>query len=79
MITNTFPTKDLMIAACIAASDITLIDYKREENYLTFIFDEQEKCKQIEREWFAGTLTINARRFASAIKDLKSLVFSKLG
>ena len=77
MTQNTYPTKDLMIAACILAKGIPLIDYTTNGEYLTFIFDNKELCDQIEKDWWAGTGIVVASKYAEAIKRLKNLVYSK--
>lgn len=75
---KTYPCKDLMIAACILSKDIPLIETIKNDNFLTFIFDDYEKCREIENNWWNGTVTVIGPRYAESIKRLKNLLFTKL-
>lgn len=73
-----YTTKDLQIASCIMSEDIPLVDWEKTEmGYVLFSFDDKERCEKIEKEWFAGTLIVNAKRYADSVRTLKSIVFRR--
>jgi hypothetical protein len=68
---TTFRTPDLYLAAALRALDHTCTT-EREQGRMFFTFEGNHATTT--QEWFAGTLFINAKKFADEIKTLKSLV-----
>lgn len=80
MTEGSYQSKDLMFSAAVLAEGIPLINAvtNSEDGYLTFVFDDFERCSDLERKWWSGSLTVNATRYAEAIKRLKNLVYSEM-
>lgn len=74
---DTFESKDLMLSSALLATGVPLLNVRDERNYLVFIFGDSDKCKKLERQWWAGTLLVNATKYAESVKRLKGLVHSK--
>ncbi|MBU1091886.1 hypothetical protein KKA27_03445 [Patescibacteria group bacterium] len=70
-------TKDLMFAGALLALGIPLIATRNTDDYLVFAFGTPKEAEQAEREWWAGTLFVNATKYAEAVKRLKNLVYSR--
>lgn len=72
-----FKTKDLYEAAAMYASAIPLITLEFDNKQYWFLFEEQEKCRKLSDEYWRGTLMVNAKGYADAIRTLKDRVFAQ--
>lgn len=66
-----------MISAAFLASDVPLLELEPHGKYFVFVFGEPEKCTELEIEWMRGELNVSASKYASAIKKLKNLIYSR--
>lgn len=71
-----YSSKDLMLSAAILSKGISLDGYEDLGQHLIFHFKDLDTCLGIEEKWWGGNLLVNASRYASAIKRLKSLIYS---
>lgn len=75
---KTFKTHDLNIATAIMSFNIPLVGRdKVNGKFLEFEFDNCERCVEIEKEWYMGTLEVNAVKYAESLKRLKNLIHSE--
>ncbi|OGD95519.1 hypothetical protein A3F57_03235 [Candidatus Roizmanbacteria bacterium RIFCSPHIGHO2_12_FULL_36_11] len=72
---NTFETKDLYLASLFYAKGIKLSDIRRDGRECFFIFNDQEKCNEIEKHYWSKEETVNAKEYTDAVKTLKGLLF----
>ncbi len=66
-----------MLAAAFLARNVSLLGLEPHGRYFNFIFDDSEHRKEIEQQWWSGTLNVKAVKYADAIKRLKNLIYSK--
>ena len=69
-------TKDLYLAALFYAKGQKLISVDREGKLCWFVFEDRQLCEQLQQQFFAKSLDVNAKEYADAIRTLKDLVFS---
>jgi len=74
-IEETYECHDLMIAAALLSRGITLRNTKNSGRFITFIFENPKECREIEEQWWRGTLEVTAPRFADAIKHCKAIIY----
>lgn len=74
---NQFRTKDLYEASALYALNIPLSTLEFDNKQYWFLFDEQEKCRKLSDEYWRGTLMVNAKDYADAIRTLKDRVFAQ--
>lgn len=68
---NDYVTKDLYIAALLVANDLIIKHIQSREKTFLFVFDNV-KAKELEDQFWNGTLEINAKKFVDSIHDLKA-------
>jgi len=69
--------KDLMRSAALLALGIPLSGLNSRGRFYDFLFEDPEKCRVIEQEWWRGTLQVNAVKYADSIKRLKNMVYAR--
>ena len=71
-----YRTTDIFFASALLSNGISLIGTELGDNpnYLVFAFDEEEKCKGLEKKWWAGLLFVSGLRYAEANKYLKRVL-----
>lgn len=75
---QTYRSKDLMLSAALLAKGFPLMGTENEGTHVVFLFDDFSKAKDIEQEWWSGSLIVNALKYSESIKRLKNLVHAKL-
>lgn len=71
-----FSTKDLPLASLCYAKGERLLEVKREGRVCWFIFENQNKCSELQKKYFSKSIEVNAKEYSDAIRTLKDLVFS---
>ena len=74
---QTYSTKDLYEASALYASGMPLSTLKSDGNQFWFIFLNSEECKKISDGYWRGSLDLNAKKYADAVRTLKDRVFSR--
>lgn len=71
-----FITTDLVLTATLAYFGQNLLDVKKDiGNDVEFIFDETPDIKQLMKSFSLGELTVEPRRFAIVLKDVKKNIY----
>jgi len=83
---NEFSTKDLHFAAFLFLQDVNLIRLERrqleykERNPVYFIFDNVDRCLELEKIFWKGTdseeIRVNAKQYVDAVRDLRARLSS---
>jgi len=72
-----FETSDFYAAVFLRSSDFNLIGInKSDSRRFSFIFTDKAERGKLLDDFFAGRATTEPRRFVSAIKELKSQMYS---
>ena len=75
---NQYVTRDLGEAAALTASGQILIEIKSEgTRHSLFVFIDKKSSEKIARGFWANTLQLPARDYHSALKLLKSRLYSQ--
>ncbi len=79
MVKDTYQSKDLMFSAALLAEGVPLFGARTDDgnSFVTFVFDDRKKCDDIEKQWWAGKLKVNAQHYADSVKRLKNLIHSR--
>ena len=64
--------RDLNVAAALVASGIALKSIEGHETHAVFIFEASERAGEIESQFHARQLTVDAATFGEAMRSLKS-------
>jgi hypothetical protein len=70
-----YETNDIHLASAFIANDVQLYDYSINGSVFTFIFEDREKCSQMEELWLTDKLNVPAYKFSQALRQLKNIVF----
>ena len=70
-----FKTRDLYLASFLKAKGLSLLDTRRENARVFFIFEDKEKAEGLKKEFFNGGV-VSISLFTKAVQDLKSLIYS---
>ncbi len=68
--------KDLYLAALLYAKGQKLLSVDRQGKLCWFVFQDKALCEQLQQQFFAKSVFVNAREYADSIRTLKDLVFS---
>lgn len=71
---QTYQTADLYLAAFLYTSKIELADLQREGSKGIFVFGDGAKCRELTLAFYRGKGTCDAREYARAVQELKSVV-----
>lgn len=71
-----FLTKDLHLAALLYAKAVPFVTVNRSGKLCWFVFEDKNLCLQLQQEFFAKSVDVNAKEYADALRTLKDLVFS---
>jgi len=74
---NCYKTKDLYEGAYLYAIGQKLLNLEEEERFYWFIFKNKSRCQELANQYWQGTAEVNAKKYASAIRDLKDRVFAQ--
>ena len=69
-----FETKDFQEIAVLAASDVSILQTRKEENTVFFVYEKTEALDKILSAYWRGELTINAKKFYTAVRETKYLI-----
>ena len=72
-----YKTKDLYVASCFYAKKQKLVGLEPEGNHYLFVFQGNDRCKEIADSFWSGDCLVRAKAMADAIRTLKALVFSR--
>lgn len=73
---NEYRTKDIYIASVLAVNQ-SPVNLQPESNFYWFVFNNPERCEQIVDDFWQNKLQVNAKDLVTAIKDLKTRVFTE--
>ena len=73
---NIFESKDLYFSAYCKAKGLILIDTRRSNGRVFFIFDNKKKAESLLREFFNGDGMVNISLFTKALQDLKTIIYN---
>lgn len=71
-----FSTKDLYLAGVIYSKGVRFQGIQREGKVCWFLFEDKNLCEELQQQFFAKTVDVNAKDFADALRTLKDLVFA---
>lgn len=74
--TEFYKTRDLAESAALIVNGQKLTQVEKEGKVCWFIFEDEDKCKQISNQFFFGKLLVNAREYYEATARLKNRIFS---
>jgi hypothetical protein len=72
---NEFSTKDLYLAAFLYARGLVFVRIYWQGRQGWFVFQDENKCVELQQRFFSRTAEVNAKEYANAIRTLKDLVF----
>ena len=81
-IENSYATKDLYFAAYLYVKKVNLKKlekYSGDRNHAYFIFDDKEKCSQLEIPFWEGrgdAVMVNIKEYTNALRSLRTRAFS---
>jgi hypothetical protein len=70
-----YKTKDLWQAAALISLNIKLNSIVRENNICYFLFENEELAQQLSKEYFFGSLKVDAYKYQEAVAKLKREIF----
>jgi len=74
---QTFQTSDFYTAAFLLSQDFKLITLSRKNpRRVFFVFEDRKDREKLIEDFFRSKAIIEPRKFVSAIKELKSLIYS---
>jgi len=75
---KTFQLSDFYTAAFLLSKDFKLITLNRSDNphRVFFVFEDREDREKLIEDFFRSEAIIEPRKFITAIKELKSLIYS---
>lgn len=72
---DNFLTKDLQLAGLFYAKGVPFIGVNRDGRICYFVFGSQTLCENLQQQFFAKNVDVNAKDYADALRTLKDLVF----
>lgn len=74
---NQFVTADFYVSAFLLAKGVKLLNVNRENGRkLEFIFSVSTAKQRLVNDFWLGQGSVEPKRYAAAIKDLKALIYS---
>lgn len=74
---NQFITSDFYTAVFLLAKEYKLVGInKADPRRFRFVFEDQKSRAELLEDFFNGTTAVEPRSFITAIKELKSLMYS---
>lgn len=71
-----FHTRDLSEAAAVLASNIKLLRLEEGQGFYFFVFEDKNTQTLCDRFW-AGELTVDAKKYSDALRTLKDRLFAR--
>jgi len=75
--TSVFTTKDLYLSALCYAKGLRLERVDRQGRVCWFLFADKRRGEQLQQQFIAKTVEVNAKEYTDALRTLKDLVFSQ--
>lgn len=72
-----FKTRDLYESAALYSLNAVLITLEKEDRQYHFVFEDFQKCKELSDQYWRGSLRVNAKVYADAIRTLKDRIFAQ--
>lgn len=72
-----YKTKDLSLSAALVCSSAKLLRLQKENKFFWFVFADKSLCAQLANEYWAGSLTLDAKRYSEALRSLKDRLFAQ--
>jgi hypothetical protein len=69
-----YKTRDIYLAAFLKARDVPLESFEKEGEAVVFVFRDLGNVEDLVEEYFCGG-TVQAQRFKSELKGLKSAIY----
>ncbi|MBI1833903.1 MAG: hypothetical protein HYR90_03675 [Candidatus Andersenbacteria bacterium] len=74
---QTWQTDDFYLSAFCLASGVKLADLdKSNPRQIFFVFNDFKGRENLERDFIFGRTTVDPKKYAAAIKELKNLMYS---
>ncbi len=73
--TDEYRTKDLGEASGLLCKSAKLLRLEKENNFFWFVFEDANLCESTANAYWYGKLTVNAREYYEATRDLKDRLF----
>jgi len=74
-----FESSDFYISAFLLAKEVKLLDVNRENpRRLSFVFEDFEDRQKLIEDFLLGRGSVEPKRYASAIKELKDLIHAQV-
>ena len=70
----TYRVKDIGLAAALITAGQKLIEVLRESKICWFLFENGDKCAELDRKYWFGELLVNARSYKQSLDQLKNIV-----
>lgn len=74
---NYFKSLDMNFCASILCNEVKLVGVERSGSDVVFIFEDYEKCNELQDLWMINELTVKAVDYSQAIKRLKSIIHTQ--
>lgn len=71
---NNIESREFYSSAFLMASGVDLIDTYKQGPLTVFVFENTQNARDLMKKYFAMKATVNAAKYASAIKNLKSMI-----
>lgn len=72
-----YRTKDQYLASTLYAVGLKLDSSEWIDNACFFVFENESKCNEVVKKYYAGELRIDPRSLWDGFKTIKSIIFSK--
>lgn len=72
-----YKTKDLYEASLIYAKGQKFLGLESESKFFWFVFESKEECKRLANEYWQGSVAVNAKAYADALRTLKDRIFAQ--
>jgi hypothetical protein len=73
---DTYTNRDFYLSSYLIAAGIQLKSFHKTNGITTFEFDNSEKLQKLVQEYYSMNAFVNAMLYGSAIKNLKSILYS---
>jgi len=70
-----FESRDQYISALLFSMGLKLEDTRRDGNVVFFIFENKQKCEEIQKKFYQNQLKINPKNFIDGLITIKHLIF----
>lgn len=71
---NEYKTRDIGLAATLICSNKKLIEISKIGNICWFYFENLDDCLVIDKEYWFGSVMVDARKFKQNLNQLKTLI-----